>query len=313
MGEGQPVIVTNESIVIVVVTFNSRSQLGGLIDSLPPGMDGAHWQLVVADNASHDGTAELVRKELPQATVVDMGRNAGYAAGINAALAAADPFTAALVLNPDVRLKAGCVPTLLRALREPGVGIAVPRLEDGDGQLILSMRREPTVTRALADALVGAERAGRYPRLGEMVSDPRCYDSPSLTDWAEGSTQLISSECLETCGPWDDSYFLYSEETEFGLRARDRGFATKYVPTAAAVHLEGDSASSPPLWALLVTNRVRLFRRRNGWLKAVPFWGVTLLREASRSLLGRTTSRAAVRSLISPTRLRERPGPGSVA
>src|SRR5665811_2530774 len=90
----------------------------------------------------------------PDATVVEMGRNAGYAAGINAAVAAAPPHTAVLVLNPDVRLGAGCVPELLRALREPGVGIAVPRLLDAHAVLIDSMRRAPTCLRALGDALI---------------------------------------------------------------------------------------------------------------------------------------------------------------
>src|SRR5690606_7451399 len=99
------------------------------------------------------------------------------------------------------------------------------------------------------------------------------------------------------------------EETEFGLRVRQHGFATVYVPSARATHLQGDSMTSPALWALLVANKVRLHRRRRGLLAGALFWAVMVLREGSRAALGRRTSQAALALLTSPARLRERPGP----
>ncbi|KAE8764895.1 glycosyltransferase [Georgenia thermotolerans] len=302
-----------ERVAVVVVTFNSEPLLPDLLASLPAGLAGLDWHLVVADNASSDRSVERVRHLAPDATVVELGRNAGYAAGINAAVAAAGAHTAVLVLNPDVRLDPGCAAELLRALRTPGTGIAVPRLRDAHGELIRSMRREPTVLRALGDAVLGTERAGQQDSLGEMVTRLESYRGEQLADWAEGSTQLISAECWRRCGPWDESFFLYSEEVDFGLRARDAGFATRYVPAAGAVHLEGGSGSSPRLWALLVTNKVRLFRRRRGVLPALPFWVVMLLREASRAALGRPHSRAAAAALLNPRHLRELPGPDRLA
>lgn len=288
-----------ERVAICVVTYNSADQLQGLIESLPAGAAGVAWQLIIADNASTDDSVATAHRLAPEAKLVQVGRNAGYAAGVNAALAAAEPYTAALVLNPDVRLTPDCLAELLTALRAPGVGIAVPRLIDAAGKLILSQRREPTLARAFADALIGAERAGRT-RYGEVVSDPARYESACDLDWAEGSTQLISAECLRACGPWDESFFLYSEETEFDLRAGDHGFAVRYEPTAQAVHLEGGSGQTPALWSLLVLNRVRLFRRRNGLPRAILFWLAILLREVSRAILGWRTSRAALRWLIDP-------------
>ncbi len=212
----------------------------------------------------------------------------------------APPHTAVLILNPDVRLADGCVRTSATLSAEPGVGVAVPKLVDGHGDLITSMRREPTLRRAFADALVGASRIGRFPSLGEVVTDPAAYEAESTTDWAEGSTQLVSAECWRTCGPWDESFFLYSEETDFNLRARDAGFTTRFVPTAAAVHLEGGSGASRGLRALMAVNRVRLFRRRNGRVRGWLYWAAIVLRETSRVAIGDPGSRPTLRALLSP-------------
>lgn len=308
-GLGQVTATEKEVVAVVVVTYNSEDLIPDLLVSLPTGLGAVPWQLVVVDNASSDDTVRRVRALAPDALLVETGRNAGYAAGINAGVAAAGPHTAVLVLNPDVRLGDACVPELLRGLREARAGVAVPRLVDAQSARIDSLRREPTIRRTLADALLGATRAGRHAALGEVVTDPRRYEREQVTDWAEGSTQLISAECWSACGPWDESFFLYSEETEFGLRVRDLGFDTRFVPSAQAIHLEGGSGSSPQLWALLVVNRVRLYRRRNGAVLGIGFWAATLFREATRAALGRSRNRAAVKALLSPTRMKQTPGP----
>jgi N-acetylglucosaminyl-diphospho-decaprenol L-rhamnosyltransferase len=295
-------------VALVVVTYNSEGLIEDFLAALDDGFKGVSWHLIVADNASSDGTVELIRRLAPTATLVQMGRNAGYAAGINAGVVAAPMHSAILVLNPDVRLLPGCVAELLSGMR-PGTGIVVPRLVNGRSQLIASMRREPTVLRAWSDALLGARRAGRYPMLGEIVTDFRLYDREMVTDWAEGSTVLISAECWQRCGPWDESFFLYSEETEFFLRARDAGFVTWYLPSAHAIHLGGDSTTSPSLWSLLVINKVLFFSRRNGAMRTLAYYAALLAREVSRSILGKATSRQAVKALLSPRQLFQPRGP----
>jgi GT2 family glycosyltransferase len=294
---------------VVVVTYNSASLLPDLIASLEEGMAGTAWELIVVDNNSSDDVESCLRRLAPPARFLQTGRNAGYAAGINAGVSCARAHDAILVLNPDVRLLPGCALALFESLATHGAGIAVPHIVDGEGELILTIRREPTLLRAWAEALLGAERAGRHARLGEVASSVDVYDSAHRVDWAEGSTMLVSARCWDECGPWDESFFLYSEETDFALRARDRGQGAVYVPGAHAVHLEGDSSVSPPLWALLVLNKVRLYRRRHHALGAVAFWTAQVVREGSRSVLGRATSQRALAALLSPRRLRETPGP----
>ncbi|MET9962230.1 glycosyltransferase family 2 protein [Streptomyces sp. NPDC006326] len=305
-------------VAVLVVTWNSARVLPGFLASLPDGMAGLDWRLVVADNDSADGTVDVVRSLAPDATVVQTGRNAGYAAGVNAALEAAagweGGFRAALVCNADIRMRRGTARLLVDALDAPlsggrTVGISVPLLYEEDGTLHHSLRRESRVTRALGEAVVGNRRAGRFPRWSELVTDPSAYRRPTVADWATGALMALSRACLDACGPWDESFFLYSEETEYCLRARDRGFVTRLRPEASATHLGGDSQVSPRLWTLLTLNRVRLYGRRHGRLATAAFRGAVLLREGSRALLGRPASRAAARALASPSALRVTPGP----
>ncbi|WP_434318693.1 glycosyltransferase family 2 protein [Leifsonia sp. P73] len=295
-------------IALCVVTYNSGPLIEEFVAAVPEGTAGTDSSLVFADNGSQDDTLEQIARWAPEALVVRTGGNLGYAGGVNAAVRAAGDQDAYLILNADVRLGPGCVRTLFEGLGN-GVGIVVPRLVDQHGELIWSMRREPSVLRTWADALVGAEHVGRIASLGEVVTDPAAYTTAQATDWAEGSTQLVGAECWRVCGEWDESLFLYSEETEYDLRARDNGLMTWYEPAAVATHLEGGSATSPRQWSLLVANRLRLFRMRHGPAATGLVWLALVVREGSRALLGKPTSRAAIRDLVNPIRMRQARGP----
>ena len=302
------------TVAVVVVTWNSSKVIKGMLDSLPHGLEGVDWHLNVVDNDSADETVEIVERwatEHPDVRCrqVGTGYNAGYSIAINTGLAHAEPYTAALVLNPDLRLHAGCARVLLDALeREPGTGIAVPLLYDEHNGLSLSLRREPTVLRAFGEAVLGA-RAGRLSMLGEVIRDERHYRKQTVVDWATGAAMLISAQCLAESGPWDESFFLYSEETEFALRARDHGYLTRLVPEASAVHIGGEGDVSPALWTLMTLNRVRFYRRRHSLPASAVYWSATLLRELPRAALGRPRSRGAARALLSPGRFRAIPAP----
>lgn len=290
-------------VAVIVVTYNSAAVLPGLLHSLEEGLSGLDWGLFVADNASADDSVDIARRLVPGCHIEQTGRNAGYAAAFNAALRVAEPYDAVLLLNPDVRLKPGVVAKLFRKLdEERGVGIAVPRILGEDGHVALSLRREPTVRRALGEAVLG-QRAGLFPALGETVLDRGAYFRDGTTDWATGAVMLMSRSCLAACGPWEERFFLYSEETEFALRARDRGYVTELVADAEVIHIGGESRVSPALWSLLTVNRVRLYRMRHSRLATAAYWSAVFLREASRAALGHPRSRRAVAALIRPARL----------
>jgi N-acetylglucosaminyl-diphospho-decaprenol L-rhamnosyltransferase len=287
---------------VAVVTFNSAGVLTGFLDSLAGALHGLDWELVVVDNGSTDDGLAIVARYGFSGTVVRMGRNAGYAAGINTAAAVPGRRDALLVVNPDVRLERGSVARLLAALAEPRVGIAAPLLTDADGELLPTLRRRPTVLRALGEAVLGGQAAGKVAALGETVIDPAAYQRPATVDWASGAVQLVSAACLAAVGEWDESFLLYSEETDFALRAADHGFTTRFVPDAAGVHIGGEAHTSARLWSLLSTNRVRLYAKRNPRLASGAFWLAVTVGEGLRAAAGRPASRAALAALLRPSR-----------
>ncbi|MEO3889275.1 glycosyltransferase family 2 protein [Nonomuraea sp. B5E05] len=290
-------------VAVVIVTYNSASVLGGCLDSLARGAEGVELaDVVVADNASKDDSVAVA--ERAGVTVVQVGRNAGYAAAINAGTAVLDldGLDGVYVLNPDCRLRPGSIAPLLGCLREPGRGIAVPYMVNPDGTLQPSLRRRPTVGRALAEALVGGALAGRVGGLGELVTDPRDYARPGAYAWATGAAMLLAPRVIREVGAWDESFLLYSEETDYCLRAADLGWTTWYEPASVIEHIGGDSGVNPALAALLVVNKVRLYRRRHGPASGAAYYLAVLAGEAVRALAGRRTSRACVAALLRPSR-----------
>ncbi|MFE6965611.1 glycosyltransferase [Agromyces sp. NPDC057679] len=295
---------------VVVVTWNCVDDIPGLVESLSASrVEGATIEVVVVDNDSRDATLELVREAAPAFGVVQLGRDGGYAAGANAGIAHLVECDAYLVLNPDIRFRPDTIEALWAAMRSSQAGITVPVLTDEHGTVRHSLRREPTIRRAWGEALLGGGRAGRFPSLGEVVTDASAYSAPTVADWATGAAMLVSAECSANVGEWDESYFFYSEETDFALRARDLGYRLELAPRAFAMHEEGESHQSPALYARLSINRVKLYRSRHGMLASALFFSGVAAGLALR--VHRPTHRAALRALFGVQGIAEEPTPPS--
>lgn len=268
---------------IVVVSYNSVRHISKLLDSLPDATTGLRVRCVVVDNNSRDETVMTLQYR-DDVTVVEAGGNLGYAGAINVGRAVLGPCASMLILNPDLVLEPGAVVELYRALAQAGVGVAVPMLLNQSGELYPSIRREPTVGRAIGDAVFGAHWGGRPSWLSETIRTPDRYQAPCDVDWAGGAALLVSAACDAAVGKWDeDRFFLYSEETDFATRARRAGFRIRYVPTARAYHEGGGSGRSPALLALMAVNRVRYFEKYHSRFAATLFRAVISVHYALRS------------------------------
>lgn len=285
------------SVAALVVTYNSTALLDDFVASLEDGFAGVgDWELVVADNASSDDSVERLHSLAPDATVVRLADNRGYAAGVNAAAAATDA-DALFVLNPDVRLSEGTVAALAAGFDRGRV--VAPRVVGPTGAHEPSLRRETSVSRVFGEAVLGGNRAGRHDRLGEMITDPTFYDAPRIVDWASGCALLIDRSWFEQLGGFDESFFHGSEETDFCLRTADSGGAVAYEPDAVVRHLGGDGAVSEHLRPVMFANRLELYRRRHGPCRTAGVRLGLLLNEALRAPR-HAAHRATFRRLLRP-------------
>jgi len=248
-------------VCVLVVAFNSGEHLPGLLESLPDAAADLSLRVIVVDNESTDDTVAVARQF--GVTVVESGGNIGYAAGINRGRPHAEGCRAILVANPDLRLGPRAIKVLFDEAESTG-GVVVPLLRGADGRHRPSIRREPTVSRQLGEALLGDHWPTRPASLAIMVRDPRAYEVRSEVDWATGAALMFTAACDADVGPWAEEYFLYSEEIDFARRVRGTGRTITFLPDVWAEHSEGGSGRSERLFALDTVNRIRYFRAWHG-------------------------------------------------
>ena len=195
--------------------------------------------LVVADNASTDGTLELLRSAArrdPTLLIHEMGRNAGYSAAVNAAFARV-PNRDVLLINPDVELPGGePIMALADVLdRIPTIAIAAPRLVGDDGEVQPNARLFPSLI-----AMMGSTGAGRaLPILGrryEAFVAPSQSGHPCTVDWVIGAAMMIRRRAFDEVGGWDERFFLYIEDTDFCRTCIRAGWEVVYVPQVSLRH-----------------------------------------------------------------------------
>lgn len=261
---------------VIIVTHNSAAYVGALLDDLARVDLGLTREVVIKDNGSSDATIDIVQ-QYPNVTIVDDRRNVGYAAGINLASRCLGPHHALLILNPDLRLVDGAVLAMWRRLWTYRVAAVTPRIVDEAGVLQHSLRFEPTILRSVVDSVVGAHLPTRPIWLTEGDYDPESYVYPHPVQWATGACLMIRRDAADEVGPWDERYFLYSEEVDLMRRIRESGWQIWFEPTAVVRHAGAGSGSSPDLTALLAVNKVRYAAavRGPGAASAVWFAGLT--------------------------------------
>ena len=283
---------SEEAVTAVIVTYNSSSDIEHALDALMWDRQQVPIEVVVVDNGSTDDTVRRIRAR--GGCVVVEQANRGYAAGINAGVAASRATGPILVLNPDTECAPGAVATLQRVCATRNA-IVAPRLVDAEGVTSPSIRRKPTLRRALGLSSTG------HPSLTERVEVGPSYDTAHVVDWATGAALMVPRVCHEVLGGWDESYFMYSEETDFCIRASRHGWPTWYEPSATVRHRGEGSGFSSDLYAIQAINRVRFYRRQRGAMRGVAYFSITVARESVRAVLGDALSRRAVSALVSPS------------
>jgi len=241
-------------LAIVTVSYNTRdllaeclaSALGGLERSRPhsPGRSGLSGEVWVVDNASADGSAEMVRQRFPAVRLVAHDQNIGFAAGNNLALRKLSGFMPrhVLFLNPDTRVVGDALGQMVRFLdATPHAGVAGARLVHGDGSFQHSAFAFPGLVQTLLDffplhpRLLESRLNGRYPRQSYQAGKPFAVDHPL------GAALMIRAQTLAQVGGFDERFFMYCEEVDLCRRVKEAGWGIYCVPQAEIVHLVAQS------------------------------------------------------------------------
>jgi GT2 family glycosyltransferase len=231
MSAGEPI-----KVLIGIVTYNHRKFIAQCLDSVPVSAKHNSLKVILVDNCSSDGSAEIVRERYSWVELVERECSYSFAANNNVAFASC-PSKYFLMLNPDTVLGEGAVDTLVRFMEDqPDCGACGPKLVFPDGSLQYSCRRFPTAWSALLRRspirllLPGDRRGGRHL----MVSVS--HDHAMQVDWMLGACILVRRGAIEGTKLLDEGFPLYCEDIDLCLRLKKRGWTTYYVPNATVVH-----------------------------------------------------------------------------
>ncbi len=262
-----------QRLAVIIVAWRVRDLLDRCLISLNADLSRTEVlsEVWVVDNASQDGTAEMIREHHPWVNLLEPGRNLGFVGGNNLVLRRlleSDDLPEAIwLLNPDTEVRPGATATLLEALRKlPRVGLLTPKLLNPDGTLQPAAFRFPGLLQPLFDLGYLPRRFyesrwnGRYPRSLYRRREPQRIDHPL------GAAMMARGDAVRRVGPLDDGFFMYCEEIDWAWRMRRAGLHSYLVPQAEVVHDGGASSGQvkPLTTARLWESRARWYHKHRG-------------------------------------------------
>ncbi len=273
---------------IIIVNWNTRDYLQKCLETVFASEGDFTYKVVVVDNASSDGSVEMVREHFPQVHLIASEVNGGYPYGNNVGLRALgfrdagdvddDAPRYALLLNPDTELPPDALYRMVKLMDErPELGIAGPKLVLEDGSLDKACRRgfpTPAVSFyhfvGLAKLFPQNERFGRY---NMTFADP---DQEIEVDSVVGAYMQVRRECIEAVGLLDETFFMYGEDLDWAYRIKAAGWKVLYHPQVVVRHVKR-AASRKSKKAQFEFWRAMLIFYRKHFRKTTPLWIHTLI------------------------------------
>ncbi|MDE3154914.1 MAG: glycosyltransferase family 2 protein [Acidobacteriota bacterium] len=252
-------------LAIIIVSYNAAGDLSRCLQSLHDAPPATPHATVVVDNASTDGSPDLVRR-WPDVRLIETGANLGFAKANNVGIRQTESELV-LLLNSDTVVPPGAIDRLVDDLRaHPDVAVAGPRIVDGHGKAELSFGRMMSPLNELRQKLIVTLQQKGVPPFPALVD--RLTRRPGSPDWVSGACLLVRRADAEQAGLLDERYFIYAEDVDFCAAIRGAGRGVRFVPAAEIVHLRGRSVAS----ARAATNRAYRRSQILFYEKHLPFW-----------------------------------------
>ncbi|MBI5669984.1 MAG: glycosyltransferase family 2 protein [Chloroflexi bacterium] len=267
---------------IVIVNWNTRDLLKRCLETVLANQ-GVTCHVIVVDNASSDGSAEMVSRDFPAVQVIKSDINGGYSYANNlglralgyraAGVVAADAPRYALLLNPDTEVPPDALAEMVRFMdSRPDVGVAGPKLVLADGSLDLACRRSfptPIVSfyrfSGLSKLFPHSPRFGRY---NMTFVDP---DEELEVDSVVGAYMQVRREAIQAVGLLDETFFMYGEDLDWAYRIKKAGWKVFYHPQVTVKHVKR-AASRRSRKAQFEFQRAMLIFYRKHYRQTTPLW-----------------------------------------
>lgn len=266
-------------LAVVVVNYNAGEYLGRCVASLVAAAGELALDILVVDNASHDGSARVAAARTPQVRLIENPTNRGLSAAWNQGAKAVDaPWT--LFLNPDTEIWRGDLGALVQAAEaRPDVALVGPVIRNVDGTVYESGRVFPGVLQAVGHAFLGPFAPGnRFTRAYRQTSWDRSTERE--VEWVSGAAMLIRRSAFEHVGAFDETFWLYGEELDLGTRLRDAGWKVLATPALEILHVGGISTGRSRRTHLMHSQSIYRYYRKHratGWRRAtLPLAWATL-------------------------------------
>jgi GT2 family glycosyltransferase len=250
---------------IIIVNWNTRDLLAQCLQSIYDTVSNLDFEVIVVDNASSDGSQAMIRQRFPQVCLIESDQNVGFARANNQALTVSRGRYF-LLLNSDTIVLPHALEKMVQfADAHAESGIIGCRLLNSDGSLQKSWASFPTFW---------SEVLGRNFRARRQVEEESlAYE----VDWIGGACLLVRPAAINEVGLLDESFFMYSEETDWCFRMKRHGWRVYYLASAEIVHLGGGSASRTSASQLvrLYENKIRFFNKHYGpWQAGLLRYGL---------------------------------------
>jgi GT2 family glycosyltransferase len=252
---------------VLIVNYNGAAVIIQCLRTLLEHSRAIVPEIIVVDNASSDGSPDLIAEQFPQVKLIKSAVNLGFGQGNNlAAQAATGEFL--LLLNPDTIVPGEFLPPLVGVMdADPQVAIVAPRLVYTDGRLQVSI--------SYAISLWGeyrTQKLHRQARVGKLTELP-----PGNVDIVVGAAMLIRRRVFEQVGGFDPNFFMYFEESDLCERIRKLGWRVHYFPQVSLIHWQGHSTQQ----TRALSDRLAMAYRRSQlyyYAKHRPWWEQAILR-----------------------------------
>ncbi len=266
---------------IVIVSWNTCALLRNCLQSIAASQGGLAMRVVVVDNASTDGSAEMVRTEFPDVELIASETNDGYPVANNRGLRLLgfdqgqgdEAPRYALVLNPDTVLPPLALHDMVAYMdADPSIGAAGPKLVLLDGSLDVACRRSFPSPEVSFYRMVGLSRlfprSRRFGRYNLTYLDP---DVETEVDSVVGAFMLVRREAIQQVGLFDETFFMYGEDLDWAYRIKQAGWKVMYNPAVTVTHVKR-AASRQSRRARDEFYRAMLIFYRKHYRATTPWW-----------------------------------------